>query len=60
MIRHVPRESITKESARVCEMILPLVKHADESRRNAAKAVVKSFAKLLSAAMAKKFFSNRL
>jgi len=61
MIRHVPRESITKESAQAfAEVVLPLVKHADESRRIAAKAVVKSFAKLLSAAMAKEIFLEPL
>lgn len=61
IIRHVPRESVTKESAHAfAEVVLPLVKHADESRRLAAKAVVKSFSKLLSAAMVKETFLEPL
>ena len=52
MIRHVPRESVEKDSAQAfAEVVLPLVKHADESRRVAAIFVVKSFAKLLLAAI---------
>ena len=57
MIRHVPRESVEKDSAQAfAEVVLPLVKHADESRRVAAIFVVKSFAKLLLAAIVKETF----
>ena len=59
MIRHVPRESVEKDSAQAfAEVVLPLVKHADESRRVAAIFVVKSFAKLLWRAIVKETLSR--
>ena len=61
LIRHVPFQSVSKESVKsFAEVVIPLLKHVDESRRVAALEVVRSFSIILPPSFVREIFLEPL